>query len=382
MGTAATISTLACRITFVMDCKPDKGGEIQTLADVFSGIVICLKVVKSAGKEKAIAKVLDLDPKEGAYGKGTRVLLELMKTWLGGNRLVTTDTYSLKERDTDFIGNVKQCNAAFPKAYLDTLILSKRRDCHVLALINEDTGKIELVAMTWLDCNWRDFVGTAYGIGEGEKISCKRACQLNKSSNAPPNKIIIKVETPKMIEQYHKGVGTIDFHNRVCVDEVPLERNILTKDSARRFNLSICGMICVNTSLFYQCIVHERNKKGIYRKFFGSLTDELIDSTQGIHTARTAIENQAAEVADAVKPPTLRWTVRTKKRKGSGGGKEGVSQGRCRHKSCKVYLSHVCSKCTHPSDPLQKQFWFCNHTTRGGSECWKEHLKVAHGIGN
>ena len=35
---------------------------------------------------------------------------------------------------------------------------------------------------------------------------------------------------PKMIVQYYKGDGTIDFHNRVCVDEVRLERNILTKD--------------------------------------------------------------------------------------------------------------------------------------------------------
>ena len=117
--------------------------------------------MKSANKEKAIKKDLDLDPKEAAYGKGTRVLLELMKTWLGSNRLVTADAYfasteaalALKERDIDFIGNVKQCNAAFPKAYLDTLILSKHGDRHVLASINEDTGETNLVAITWLDCN-------------------------------------------------------------------------------------------------------------------------------------------------------------------------------------------------------------------------------------
>ena len=155
------------------------------------------------------------------YGKGTRVLLELMKTWLGSNRLVTAGAYFastkvalvLKERDINFTGNVKQCNAAFPKAYLDTLILSKRGDCHVLASISEDTGKTKLVAMAWLDCNQQDFVGTAYGIGEGEQINCKHAHQLNKSSDASPNKIIIEVKTPKMIKQYYKGVGTIDVHN-------------------------------------------------------------------------------------------------------------------------------------------------------------------------
>ncbi len=45
-----------------MDCRPTNGGKIQTLADVSSGILICLKVLKSANKEKAIKKDLYLDP--------------------------------------------------------------------------------------------------------------------------------------------------------------------------------------------------------------------------------------------------------------------------------------------------------------------------------
>jgi hypothetical protein len=63
-----------------MDCKPDNGSEIQNLADISSGIMIFLKVVKSADKEKAIKMDLDLDPKEAKYGKGTRVLMEMTKT--------------------------------------------------------------------------------------------------------------------------------------------------------------------------------------------------------------------------------------------------------------------------------------------------------------
>ena len=193
----------------VMDCKPNNVGKIQTLADASSGIWICLKVVKSADKEKAIKKDLDLDPKKATYGKGTMVLLELMKTRLGSNHLVTADAYfaltkaalALKKRDINFIGNVKQCNTAFPKAYLNTLILSKRGDWHMLASISEVTGKTKLAAMTWLDCNRQDIVGTAYGIGEGGEINCKRARQLNKSSDAPPS-IIIEVKTPKVIKQY------------------------------------------------------------------------------------------------------------------------------------------------------------------------------------
>jgi hypothetical protein len=97
------------------------------------------------------------------------------------------------------------------------------------------------------------------------------------------------------------------------------------KDRARRFNLSIFGMICINTSLFYQHIVHNGNRMGSYRELFGSLADKLIDNTQGICMTRTAIKNQAAEAVKAAKPPTLRWTIWVKKRKGKEGVKEGIS---------------------------------------------------------
>ncbi len=87
-----------------LDCKPDNNGQIQNLADVSSGVMIFLKVVKSA-KEKAIKKDLDLDPKEA----------EMTKTWHGSNCLVTTDSFFastkvvlvLKKEGIDFIGNVK-----------------------------------------------------------------------------------------------------------------------------------------------------------------------------------------------------------------------------------------------------------------------------------
>ena len=37
-----------------MERKPDNGGEIQNLADVASGIMLQLKIVKSAAEEEAI----------------------------------------------------------------------------------------------------------------------------------------------------------------------------------------------------------------------------------------------------------------------------------------------------------------------------------------
>ena len=37
-----------------LECKPNNAGKIQNHVDVASGIMLCLKVVRSANKEKAI----------------------------------------------------------------------------------------------------------------------------------------------------------------------------------------------------------------------------------------------------------------------------------------------------------------------------------------
>ena len=162
-----------------------------------------------------------------------------------------------------------------------------------------------------------------YGIGEGEKINRKCARQLNKSSNALSNNIIINVDTTKMNKQYYKGIDTIDFHNRVRVNKVHLECNILTKDWVRRFDLSIFCMICINTSLFYQHIVHNGNKKGSYHKFFGSLTDKLINNTQGICMTRTAVNGGCG----GSKTPHVEVDNSGKEKEGEGGSQSGHQSG-------------------------------------------------------
>ena len=89
-----------------LECKPDNGGEIQNLADVASGIMLHLKVVKSANEEKAIAASTAADAIAAATaaddddiaaadkaGKGTQVLLELTKPWHHSGHVVTAVAY-------------------------------------------------------------------------------------------------------------------------------------------------------------------------------------------------------------------------------------------------------------------------------------------------
>ncbi len=81
-----------------LKCKPNKGSKIQNLVNVALGIMLRLKVVKNATKEKAIAAATatgaDDDDNAADEGrKGMMVLLELMEPWHHSNRLVTTNAY-------------------------------------------------------------------------------------------------------------------------------------------------------------------------------------------------------------------------------------------------------------------------------------------------
>ncbi len=147
-----------------------------------------LKVVKSTTKEKAVAAATatsannnDDAPDEGK--KETKFLLELTEPWLHNNPLITANAYftsvkvalKLKKKHLIFIGNVKQCSRRFLMEVLGNTTLLKQELQSVLALINDNTGKTELVAMSWLDRNCCFFVTTTCGIGEGCKTSTGRA---------------------------------------------------------------------------------------------------------------------------------------------------------------------------------------------------------------
>ena len=157
----------------------------------------------------------------------------------------------MKEKGLTFIGNVKQCSRQFPMEFLGNTTLPQRGSRAILASIDKETGKMELVAISWVDRNRRFFVTTKCGIGEGEDVFRKRLRQLDKSGRAPPDTVIIEVAQPKAIATYYKGAGTIDRHNRIRADELWMVRNLATRYWDKRFNLGVLGIICVDAYLFF-----------------------------------------------------------------------------------------------------------------------------------
>ena len=307
------------------------------------------------------------------------MLLELTEPWHHSGRLVTANTYfasveaalAMKEKGLTFIGNVKQCSRRFPMEFLGNTTLPRRGSRAVLASIDEETGKTELVAISWVDRNRRFFVTTTCGIGEGEEVFRKRLRQLDKSGRAPPDTVIIEVAQPKAIATYYKGAGTIDRHNRIRANELRMDRNLATRHWDKRFNLGVLGIICVDAYLFFQQVVHADNKMISCLEFFCKLADELIDNNEGIRMTRAAAEQDVGGVVNAASAatPTVRRTLRLKH---SNRGHH--AQGRCSIKGCTKHSVYVCSVCTHATDAAQTQFWFCNPTTAEGSDCFAKHI--------
>jgi len=181
-----------------------------------------------------------------------------------------------------------------------------------------------------------------------------------------------------MISQYHECVGNVDFHNRVRQSYLGLEY-IPTKDWSRRANLSILGMILVDTALFYKHIA--KVKYHTFRQFFGQLADELIDNTVDDRALRSTVNDGSAALGER---PKLRLTNMKQKKKQ---GKMQRRQGRCKCKDCegkkksgdgsgKPKTSWVCSACTRDDGAHPYQWWLCGSTNRPG--CWRKHCQDKH----
>ena len=69
-----------------------------------------------------------------------------------------------------FIGVVKTATKKFPMAYLDSIELEGQGDCKVIATLNDDNQRAEMVAVLWVDKNCSYFVGNSEGTAQVEPM--------------------------------------------------------------------------------------------------------------------------------------------------------------------------------------------------------------------
>lgn len=370
-----------------MDRKPENGCEIQNAACIDSNIMIQLKLVKSKEDEERLESRRSDKEERTELNHGTKVVLDLTKPWNHTGREIIGDSafasvataVECMKKGNNFTGCVKTATKEFPMQELDDHVFVRRGERKALAHIDEHSKNTIMLAWVWLDRNRRFFITSAHGLEEGEVIFRERWRQLDPDPNAPAERVAIHVAQPASIASYYNGAGVIDYSNRVRQDELIMDRRLQTNEWDMRVGFGIAGIIFMDTFFFHQKTVGKEREDSCPNEFFSQLADEMITNTIGLREMRARNVSPTAEL-DSVEEemtnnmPTLRSTIKTKAASGNNtDGSKKKAQGKCRGR-CGKESTRVCSKCTHPTDPTQQQYWFCDPCKEGGCKKWLEHL--------
>lgn len=238
-----------------IDRKPENGCEIQNSCCGRSGIMMRLKLVKTA-KEQLTHHVED-DKTELLHG--IRVLLFLTSPWYYTMRTAVGDSYfasvgaaeqrSLKR--LGFIGVVKTATKRFPMKHLSQIEMFQRGERHGLVTRNE-AGRATMFAFAWMDRYCRYFISTSLSLKEGLPYVQDRWRQVNQEDpNADAERVELSVPQPKATATYYRSCAKIDQHNRHCQDTLNLENKLVVHDWSKRVNMTLFGMMVVDSWLAF-----------------------------------------------------------------------------------------------------------------------------------
>ena len=221
-----------------IDRKPENGCEIQNAACGHSGVMIRLKIVKTAEEENASA-VTDDD----GNNHGTNVLKFLVEPWVRTDRCVCVDSYFasvnavtvLRMMGLCFIGVFKTVNKKFPMSYLSNLELVQCGDYKGLVARGTDEQPT-MLSFVWMDQDRHYFIASASSLDSGILYSQNRWRQVSLELDALPENVELTIPQPKAIEVYYRTCGVIDQHNRHRQDNLKTEKKLETKKWDMRVN--------------------------------------------------------------------------------------------------------------------------------------------------
>mgnify|MGYP006061302161 CR=1 FL=1 len=268
-----------------------------------------------------------------------------------------------------FIGVVKTATNKYPQAYLSSLSMNGRGEWKGVTTIINGTS---LYAFVWVDRNRRYFITNTSSLCHGRHYVRRRLRQVEAvSTNEEPVQQTFTINQPKASELYYDVCGKIDHHNRRRHDTLRLERKVEVKDWSKRVNLSILGMIIVDSFLLYHHLV---NKEETEPDFYNLLAEELIDNTYDSVSPRRRRAEVVQASPEAVGPDGnlrsgcgVHLTPTKRKRKNTN----HRLQGDC--KVCGIKTSHSCSDC---KTGRGSEMWLCHSTT--WRDCFAKHITAKH----
>jgi Transposase IS4 len=373
--------------------KPENGCEIQSACCGECGIMIRLKVVKTATEERNLQQQEGIQS-DASILHGVKVLKELVQPWMFTDRLVVGDSYfasvtaaqELLRHKMRFIGVVKTATKRFPMQYLGNMELNERGDRAGL-VSRDEQGRPTFLSFVYMDRDRRYFIATGSSLDEGTPVSRKRWRQVNQERDAPPERMQLTIPQPKAAAAYYAMCGKVDQHNRDRQDTLEIERKLLTHDWSQRVNLTVFAMICVDTWRMYSRMTYppEEHEVGeVQKMFYANLATELIDNQldANIRTrfARDTNNDNSNSVAICIRTgaprcgsaahltPTKRFRITN-----NGTATRTRFQGHCR--VCKGKTTHQCSLCIDDINVVDLG-WICN--TKNGKMCFPQHIEDCH----
>ena len=208
--------------------KPENGCEIQNAACGCSGVMIQLKIIKTAEEENASAVTDD-----NGNNHGTIVLKFLVEPWVRTDCCVCVDSYFtsvnavtvMRMMGLRFIGVVKTATKKFPMSYLSNLELVQCGDYKGLVARGTD-GQPTMLSFVWMDRDCRYFVASASSLDSGILYSWNRWRQVSLELDALPENVELTIPQSKATEVYYRTCSVIDQHNRHRQDNLKTEKKL------------------------------------------------------------------------------------------------------------------------------------------------------------
>jgi hypothetical protein len=267
--------------------------------------------------------------------------------------------------------------------------LQDRGDFRALkTVVPDNTGDPEMAAFVWMDRERRYFIATAGSLAAGRAYTRARWRQIIQDRIAPPEKVNLTITQPEIAEIYYDTCGAIDRHNRCRQDDLCIEKKVQTINWSTRVNLSIFGMIVVDSWLVYKALVDAPGQKIVATEdsaftqsgFYSCLAEQLVlnnynEKGRPSAARRRSFEEEAclnAVKSGSPKSGVLAHLTPIKRFKTDQDGRETSFryQGRCRE--CQIKTTWTCSDCEEQG----KNVYLCS--TKNGKRCFVQHIAKHH----
>jgi Transposase IS4 len=362
-----------------IDRKPENGCEIQTACCGTSGIMMSLRLVKGDKGDELLG-----DPE---LNHGVGVMLTLLDKWPSRGRIVCADSYfasvqaavAMYKLGWRFIGVVKTATKLFPQKYLQQIVLPERGMCAGLTTRHEEEElDVDLLAFVYCDRDRHYFISSCSNLTAGSPISRQCVQQIEEvETNADPERVHITLDVPKAAEIYYSTCGKIDQHNRCRQDTLNLEKKLETKEWHRRVNMSIFGMVVVDSWMLYKgCTGGEKMGQMEYYK---ALINNLIDNPYFSSPApRIRAPMSASSVSSSLTVGTFGSSIHLTPTKRKSGSAESKGNKRMQHRCrlCPHKTVMVCSICRQLPELGDSHVAYCAPTTERA--CFHQHVCNIH----